>query len=307
MATTPTTTVSTADVPDIIKPQVTKNLADIQNLTDPNQNPYSGLSRYYTETGESPFAEFNPLQKQAFDEAAKMGPDSGMGEAKDIASGVGAAARNVGSDYARMATDPNAISSYMSPYTQNVIEQQKNAAISDYARAIPGMGANAARVGGIGGSRSALVQAEGQRNLGNQLSGIEATGLNNAYNTALQNMQFGTNAGIQGLGIANAAAGTLGNLGYSNFMQGLEANKNRSALGSGIQNTENLYGSMRYADWQNEKNYPLTSALTYSGALKNVPFPGNSGTSTTTTPSSSSSNFLGNLAGFFGGFKTLFG
>lgn len=82
--------------------------------------------------------------------------------------------------------NPYAASQYMSPYMQDVVEQQKRAAVQDYARQIPGMQAAGIRSGARGGTREALVQAEAQRNLANQLGGIQAQGLQGAYQQAMQ-------------------------------------------------------------------------------------------------------------------------
>lgn len=81
---------------------------------------------------------------------------------------------------------PGSAAQYMSPYMQDVVEQQKRAAVQDYARQIPGMQAAGIRAGGRGGTREALVQAEAQRNLATQLGGIQATGLQSAYQQAQQ-------------------------------------------------------------------------------------------------------------------------
>lgn len=75
---------------------------------------------------------------------------------------------------------------YMSPFMQDVVERQKREAIQDYARQIPGMQAAGVRAGARGGTREALIQAEAQRNLANQLGGIQATGLQSAYQQAQQ-------------------------------------------------------------------------------------------------------------------------
>jgi hypothetical protein len=75
---------------------------------------------------------------------------------------------------------------YMSPYQQNVTDFQKQEAVKDYSRALPGMGAQASGAGAFGGTRHALVAAEGQRNLQNQLGGIQAAGSQNAYQNAQQ-------------------------------------------------------------------------------------------------------------------------
>ena len=95
---------------------------------------------------------------------------------------------------------------YMSPYMQDVVEQQKQAAVQDYARQLPGMGAAAARAGAKGGTREALVQAEAQRNLQQQLGGIEATGRQQAFQQAQQ--QFGADRAAQmQAALANQQAG----------------------------------------------------------------------------------------------------
>jgi hypothetical protein len=88
-----------------------------------------------------------------------------------------------------------AMQDYMSPYMGGVVEQQKRAAVQDYARQAPGMQAASTRSGARGGTRDALVQAEAQRGLQQQLGGIEATGRQQAYQQAAQ--QFGADRAAQ--------------------------------------------------------------------------------------------------------------
>jgi hypothetical protein len=95
---------------------------------------------------------------------------------------------------------------YMSPYMQDVVEQQKQAAVQDYARQLPGMGAAAARAGAKGGTREALVQAEARRGLQDRLGDIEATGRQQAFQQAQQ--QFGADrAALMQAQQLNQAAG----------------------------------------------------------------------------------------------------
>lgn len=79
-----------------------------------------------------------------------------------------------------------AAAQYMSPYMQDVVEQQKRQAVQDYARQIPGLQAAGIRSGARGGTREALVESEARRNLAQQLGGIEATGRQSAYQQAMQ-------------------------------------------------------------------------------------------------------------------------
>jgi hypothetical protein len=87
------------------------------------------------------------------------------------------------------------VNQYMSPYQQDVVDQQKRGAIQDYARNLPTLGAGAAKMGALNGDRSALMESEANRNLQSQLQGIQATGSQNAFQNA-QN-QFNTSQGQQ--------------------------------------------------------------------------------------------------------------
>lgn len=99
-----------------------------------------------------------------------------------------------------------AMQEYMSPYMQGVVERQKQAATRDVMRQLPGLGAAAARAGGRGGTREALLQAEAQRGLSERLGDIEAQGLQQAYQQAAQ--QFGADrAAAMQAALANQAAG----------------------------------------------------------------------------------------------------
>jgi hypothetical protein len=108
-----------------------------------------------------------------------------------------------------------AMQEYMSPYMQGVVERQKRAAVQDFRRQIPGIGAASARVGGRGGTREALLESEARRGLSERLGDIEAQGLQAAYQqaagqfgqdraammqAALANQQMGYNVGAFNVG-----------------------------------------------------------------------------------------------------------
>lgn len=268
------TTTSQGEVPTSLQPYVSANLTNAANVFNPNLNPYAGLGSYYGATGQTPFAQFNPLQQQAAKEAESMGSSEYLDQAAGIAGlaaqqGMNAsytptAGANFYTPYAGQITAPSlqnyqmgpvdrigtsafgqqSAQDYMSPYISNVLERQKQGAVGDYARALPGMGASASRAGGLRGSRNALVQAESQRNLGNRLDDITATGLNAAYNNAQQqfnqdqtralqaqqsNQQMGYNVGNQNL---QALLNTQ-QLGANQNFQTQQANQN-----AGLQNAQ---------------------------------------------------------------------
>lgn len=305
MAADPTINQFQAGIPSILEPYARAALTNLSYLTNPQITPYYGLGAYGQATGTTPFTEFNPLQIQAARGAATLGPTAQVAQASDIASNVAGQAAGAGTNYYGMVSNPAAVSAFMSPYMQNVMDVQKQAAISDYNRMVPGMGAGAARVGGIGGTRNALLRAEAQRNLGTQLQGIQATGLQNAYQDAMKNLQYGAGLGLQGLGLAGSTASTLGNLGMSDFYQRQQAAELQNKFGGGIQDYANRVAMAKYQDWQNQMGYPLTATQTMLGGIKQIPIVG--GTSQVAAPTSTWSDIGGAVGGLGQLYSAIFG
>jgi hypothetical protein len=222
-----------------------QNLGKAQALTDTAQNPYQQYQ------GQR-IADFSPLQQQAFSNVANMQTNAGtgaaMGYSQDVAQRAAAQgpynAQNFGNQYGQgpqfqnmglgylssntqNANDPNVQKSYMSPYQQNVTDFQKQQAIQDYSRQLPGMGAAAANAGAFGGSRQAVANSEGQRNLTNQLAGIQATGTQNAFTAGQQAFQSDQARQLQS---------QLANQGAYGQMQGLGMQQNLAGNQQAMQN-----------------------------------------------------------------------
>jgi hypothetical protein len=161
-------------------------------------------------------------------------------------------------------------SQYMSPYTQNVIDVQKDEAIRDAKKGQLVQDLGAARQGTYGGSRQLLAGLERERNLGTQLGGIQAAGQQAAYQNAqdqferdraagmttgaqnqqaaLQTQQLGTETGLR-TALANldsASQANVQNLAAQLQTQGLNADQamraalanQQSQLTTGTQNLE---------------------------------------------------------------------
>jgi hypothetical protein len=155
--------------------------------------------------------------------------DIGMGGLGYGAMGAGFGGRGVqaaeqgfgaGEQFARQATDPRAMQAYMSPYMQNAVDYQKSQAIRDFDIGQQAQKARAVGSGAFGGSRQAIVESEAQRNLSNQLAGIQATGTQKAFEDAQRQQQFGANLGLQGLQAGYGGLG-LGMQGAQTGLQGL--------------------------------------------------------------------------------------
>lgn len=131
--------------------------------------------------------------------------------------------------YERIAAERfglGAMGDYMSPYMQSVVEQQKRGAVRDYMRQLPGIGAASARMGARGGTREALLQSEARRSLSERLGDIEATGLQQAYQQAMQQYNVDQAQRMQAA-LANQAAG------MTTGQQNLQALINQAQFGAG--------------------------------------------------------------------------
>lgn len=86
---------------------------------------------------------------------------------------------------------------YMSPYQQDVTNQQAAMANRDFREQQGGRDANAVSAGAFGGSRNAVANSLAQRDLNTNLQNIEATGAQNAYTNAQQQFNQDQARGLQ--------------------------------------------------------------------------------------------------------------
>lgn len=278
-------TVTQTTIPEYAQPYATEMFGKAQALTDINQNPFQVYGGQRT-------AGFNPLQQQAFQNIQQMRVSPATGAGMDLAATAGLGGLGAGGQYQQMATDPNAMRAYMSPYMQNVVDFQKTQAIQDYARQLPGQQAAATRAGAFGGSRQAIVESEAQRNLQNQLAGIQAQGTQSAFERAQQAQQFGANLGLQGLGLTGQMAGQLGQLGQQNYQQLMGINQAQQQAGAQIQALEQQALGQRYQDFLNQQRYPYQQLAFMSDILRGVP-----ATSSAQTMYQAPGSTMGQLAG----------
>jgi hypothetical protein len=276
-------------------------LGKSEALTDINQNPYQSY-------GGQRIAGFNPVQERAFADVQNRQTSSQLGQGTALAGASGLGSLGAGARYQNMATDPNAMSAYMSPYMQNVVDVQKDQALRDAQIRNIGSNLGSARQGTYGGARQLLAEQERNRNLQQGLANIQATGSQNAFQAAQQAQQFGTTAGLQGYGQAGQAAATLGNLGQTQFGQESAINQAQQQVGA-IQQAQAQQGlDLGYQDFLKQRNYPYQQLAFQSDMLRGIPLSQSAQQIYTAPPSTASQ--LGGLGmsalgiyGMSGGFK----
>jgi len=170
----------------------------------------------------------------------------------------------------------------MNPYMQNVVERQQQDAQRQADIARQAQGAQAARAGAFGGSGDYLMRAQAAGNLARQKGDIQALGLNNAYQQAMQQyntqnqqnaqqQQFGAGLGLQGLQTANTAAGNLANIGQTQYGQNMGINQMQNQYGGQQQQQLQNILNTQYQDFQNYQNYPYKQLGFMSDMLRGLP------------------------------------
>jgi len=268
------TTVNQQSIPPELMPYATQVLGQAQSLAQTPYQQYQGQQ----------VAGFNPMQTQAMNTIQQMQPSQYTNQAAGLA-GMGATNQFTGAN----------VNQYMSPYVNDVIQNQEQGAIRDYARSLPQMAGMAASTGNLGGTRQALVQGEAQRNLQNQLGTIQATGLQNAF----QNAQGQFNQQNQNL---LAGAGALGNLGQQQYGQQAGIATAQLGAGSQIQQQEQQGLNTSYQNYTNQLNYPYAQLGFESSLIRGTPTGSNTQTMYQAPPS-----VAGQVAGLGLGLGSLFG
>ena len=276
-------TVTNLSYPEEFKPMV-KEMA---------QRSLAQASSPYVAYGQNRIAGFDPLQLTAQQAVANITPSQQLGPATQYASSAGLQAGNM--QYNPMLsqtgtfTQPGIAQQYMSPYTQNVIDIQNREAARNSEIQRNQNQAQAVGQGAFGGSRSAIVEAERQRNLQQMQGDIQQKGQQAAYEQA-QNLygneqqralqaqqqteasrQFGAGLGLQGLQTQLQASNQLANIGNTQFQQQKDIINALSTAGQQRQGMQQQALSQDYQDFLTQKQFPYQQLAFMNEMLKGVP------------------------------------
>jgi len=211
---------------------------------------YGGMGAEYGGAGARLGSQAAALAPQAQIYGGRAA-DIGLGAlgAQQTGAGVGDIARQyagrqagAGAEYAAGATSPAATQAYMSPYMQNVVDVQQQAAQRQADIASQARKAQFAQAGAFGGARQGIADAQAAAELARQKQGIQAQGLQQAFQQAQQAQQFGAGLGLQGLAGAQQGLGNVlqgGQLGLSGINQAVAA---QQAGLAGLGQAGQLYG-----------------------------------------------------------------
>ena len=262
-ANTTSTSTQTAELPEWARGYAKEALAKGQTLTDVNQNPYQA----YTQPR---IAGFSPMQQQAFQGAANMtvAPQIGQSTAAATMAGLG------GLGVAGQANPygfQNQVSGYMNPYMNQILAPQLAEANRQYDIGATKQQSAATQAGAFGGSREAIMAAENERNRNTGLNQIYGQGLNTAYTNAQNQYNQNLQNQLAGFGMANQAAGQLGQLGQTQYGQNMGINQLQAQYGGQQQALAQQGLTQAYSDFQNERNYPYKQLGFMSDLIRGLP------------------------------------
>lgn len=281
MANDTITTTSIQGYPtDVIKNYSESAMGRAAELAGRNYQSYADYARARGLTGDQ-VQQFTGLQNRAFTGAESLVDEQGRTyqDPYSVAAAQGLQSL-AGSRFGQAEADQ-----YMSPYMQSVVDIQKREAQRQSGIQGTQQQAQAAQAGAFGGGRDAIMRAERERNLNQQMGDIQSMGSQAAF----QQAQAQYNADQNRAGQSYATLGSQG--------QNLYGQK------TGNLNLANLFGTQQQQQGQNmldvsqqnyaaEQNYPYKQLGFMSDIVNRQPI-GNIG-STVTQPAPS---MLSQLAG----------
>lgn len=299
------TSTSQTTIPEYAQPYMERLLGKSEAASEAPYQTYGG-ERLTGPTQEQQAARTGVAGLQ---QPGQFGMGTGLATMGGLSAlGYGGQAAGAGQQYMGLATSPQAQQAFMSPYMQNVVDVQRQEAIRSAQMGNLAGNLGAARQGTYGGARQTLAQTERERNLGQQLAQIQATGSQKAFEAAQQAQQFGSQLGLQGLQAGIGASGqaaqtgaTLGQLGIGQQQTDLARLGAQEQFGALGQREQQAALDLAYQDFLAQQRYPYSQLGFMSDILRGSGnLAGTGGTALYQAPPSTGSQLLG-LAANLGG------
>lgn len=240
----PETQTTITDIPDWVKPYAKESLGKASALS---ASPYQAY-------GGERIAQFTPLQKQAFGQAGQQ----------QVAGQVGFGSGLAGLAGTSSFQDPGTAQGYMSPYMQQVVDQQMSSAQRQADIAATQRGYQAFRSNAFGGSRQAIENAEAARALASQKGDIQAKGLQSAF-------EAGQGQFNQEQANRLNAAQALGQLGQQQFGQQMDITNQQATFGGQQRAATQDILSQQYQDFLNQQRAPYDQLSFMSSIIRGTP------------------------------------
>ena len=280
-------TVEQTNLPEYVRPQFERLLARAESQSIAPYTPYSG--QRIAQPGQDINLSYDMVR------------DVATGGVPGLPQAMGVAAQNVqqGRDIAAGTTpyqyDPTqtftgeAVGQYMSPYMQQVLDVRKEQARRQFEEQGAGRAAQAVQAGAFGGSRQAVQEAIAERDLLDRMADIQATGQQQAFESAQQ--AFGADrtamfereqaqAGedraaraqqLQALGFTGEQAAQMAGFGETARAADIQGSQLLEAIGKAQRGFEQEGLDVAYQDFLRQQAFPEQQLQMFSSILRGVP------------------------------------
>lgn len=177
--------------------------------------------------------------------------------------------------------DTNTAQQYMSPYMQQVVDIQKQKAISDAAQREAFRDDEARRASAFGGSRAIVQDAAADKELTRQLAEIQATGQQKAFEDAQSQFERDRTAAVGAEKIGLGSAESLAALGQRAREGDIQAAGLLEQIGKGEMAFDQSGLDLAYQDFLTQRDAPRDQLNFLSSILRGIPV----------TPSQEQQNF----------------
>jgi hypothetical protein len=262
-------TVVQTNLPEYVQPYFERLLQRTEGESKQQYQPYTGQR---LETGGADVTQAQQMGRNIAGQGI-----AGLPQAQAATqAGLGRALQGMG--YQAGQFDTAAAQQYMSPYMQQVVNVQKQQAILDAQRQNAGRAAQAVQAGAFGGSRQAVESALAGEALSRQLGEIQASGQQQAYESAQGQFERDRaareSAERLGLGAAELTAGQsaqLAQLGQMAREGDIQAASMLEKIGRDIQAEKQAGLDLSYEDFVRQRDYPREQLQFYSSILRGIP------------------------------------
>ena len=262
-------TVVQTNLPEYVQPYFERLLQRTESESKQQYQPYQGQR---LQTGGADVTNAQQMGRNIAGQGI-----AGLPQAQAATTaGLGRGLQGMG--YQSQDFDSAAAQQYMSPYMQNVVDVQKQQAILDAQRQNAGRAAQAVQAGAFGGSRQAVQQGLAQEALSRQLAEIQASGQQQAFESAQSQFERDRSARESaerlGLGAAQSAAGQsaqLAQLGQMAREGDIQAASMLEKIGRDVQAEKQAGLDLAYEDYVRQRDYPREQLQFYSSILRGIP------------------------------------
>ena len=246
-------TVVQTNLPEYVQPYFERLLNRTEAETKQQYQPYQGQR---LQTGGVDVTDAQQMGRNIAGQGIQGLPQA---QAATMA-GLGRSLQGMG--YQAGQFDNAAAQQYMDPFMQQVVDVQKNQAILDAQRQNAGRAAQAVEAGAFGGSRQAVQQGLASEALSRQLGEIQASGQQQAYESAQGQFERDRSARAEaerlGIGAAGAASGQaaqMAQLGQMAREGDIQAASMLEKIGRDIQAEKQAGLDISYEDFVRQRDY----------------------------------------------------